>query len=249
MRRNIVKAKLAQGKPAVGCWMTLGSPLVAEHLAHIGFDWLVVDAEHGPASVETAMLCFMAISTTETVPMARVAWNDPHLIKRVLDMGALGVVVPMVNSVEEAQRAVGAMKHPPEGFRSHGSGRSHYYGSDYEERANEEIVVVIMLEHIQGVERAEEILSVPGVDACFIGPADLAASLDAKWGDEKSEEAIQRILEAGKAVGTPAGIQCQSAEELNRRAAEGFQYLSLLSDTWLLTGAARSEFSRLDLPS
>jgi 4-hydroxy-2-oxoheptanedioate aldolase len=229
--------------------MTLGSPLVAEHLAHIGFDWLVVDTEHGPASIETATLCFMAIKTTETVPMARVAWNDPHLIKRVLDTGALGVVVPMVNSVEEAEQAVGAMKHPPEGFRSHGGGRFLYYGNDYEERANDEIVSVVMIEHIQGVERAKEILSVPGVDAGFIGPADLAASLDAKWGDEKSEEAIQRILEAGKAVGTPTGIQCQSAEELNQRAAEGFQYLSLLSDTWLLTGAARSALAELDLPS
>ena len=249
MRRNIVKAKLAQGRPTVGCWLTLASPIATEHLAHVGFDWLVVDTEHGPAGHETVVQCFTAINTTETVPMARVAWNEPYLMKRLLDAGVLGLVVPMVNTVEEAQRAVGAMKHPPEGFRSHGGGRAGFYGSDYAERANEEIVVVVMIEHIQGVERAKEILSVPGVDACFIGPSDLAASLGVKVGHPDHEAAIGRILEASKAVGTPAGIIGSSAEEVNKRARQGFQFLALSSDTSFLTGAAQSAFDALDLPS
>ena len=180
--------------------------------------------------------------------MARVAWNNPMLIKRLLDSGALGLVVPMVNSPEEAEQVVKAMKYPPEGFRSVGGGRLSVYGSDYTEKANDEILVVVQIEHIEAVKRVRDILSVKGVDACFIGPNDLAWSMGLRPGHPDHEEAIQETLRGAKDVGVAPGIHAGMAEDVNRRVEQGFRFVALNSDAGLLRSAAAQQFGNLNLP-
>ena len=143
MRKNLVKQKLRRGEPSIGTWISTGSPVIAEILAHAGFDWLTVDMEHSAVDMENLLTCFYAISTTDTVPFVRVPWNDPQVLKRVLDTGAYGVVVPNIKSPEEAEQAVQACRYAPEGFRGVGGIRGRLYGGpDYFQHANEEIAVV-----------------------------------------------------------------------------------------------------------
>ena len=243
MKVNTVKRKLAEGKPAVGTWLSLCSPVAAEYMAHMNWDWLVVDTEHSPIGFENALHCFQAICTTDVIPMARVAWNDAQLIKRLLDAGAMGLVVPMVNSAEEARRAVAAMKYPPDGVRSLGGGRAIVYGDDYMLRANDEICCVVQIEHIDAVRAAEDILSVEGVDACFIGPNDLAGSMglkpDMTVSNPIHEEAVQQVLRAAQKVGTPAGIHVPDAQHAVRRLEQGFRFVAIGSDANFMRQAGR----------
>ena len=154
MRKNKVKEKLRLGLPSIGSWISTGNPLVAELMAHMDFDWLAIDMEHNAIDITDVVNCFYAIGTTDTVPFVRVPWNDPQVLKRVLDIGAYGVVIPNVKNQEEANQAVQACRYPPEGFRGIGSIRGRLYGgSDYYQRANEEIVVVVMIEDVQAVEK------------------------------------------------------------------------------------------------
>ena len=248
MKKNIVKEKIAAGKPSIGAWLSLVSTVSAEYMAHIGFDWLVVDTEHSPFGFETTFGCFQAICTTDTIPMARVAWNDTMLIKRLLDAGAMGLVVPMVNSPEEAEKAVAAMKYPPEGIRSLGGGRAAtVYGSDYFEKANEEIAVIVQIEHIDAVKRVRDIMAVKGIDCCYIGPRDLAASMEVEAGHPDHEEAISEVLRAAKETGTPAGIHTANVEAVNKRVEQGFQFIAMGSDMIFLRSAAQESFSQLKL--
>ena len=247
---NPVKERLRAGKPVIGTWLSLASAVSAEAMAQVGWDWLVVDAQHSLIGYENLVRCFQAITGRGPIPMARVTWNDPVSIMRVLDAGAMGIVVPMVNSAEEAERAVGASKYAPVGFRSSGGSRIAPYVGDYFTWANEEILVVVMIETIQAVERAEEILSVPGVDACVIGPADLAASLGFHPREipqhPEHEEAMQRVLAAGKKVGTPAGKHCSSAQEVRERAEQGFQFIAFNSDSRFMMAQANAEFAKIE---
>jgi 4-hydroxy-2-oxoheptanedioate aldolase len=221
-------------------------------MAQLGWDWIVVDAQHSAIGYENMVRCFQAITGRGPIPMARVSWNDPVSIMRVLDAGAMGIVVPMVNSKEEAEHAVGASKYAPTGFRSSGGSRIAPYVGDYFTWANQEILVVVMIETIQAVEQAEEILSVPGVDTCLIGPSDLAASLGFHPQEipqhPEHEEAIQVVLAAAKATGTPAGKVCHNPQEVRKRAAQGFQFLSCSGDVrFMLTGASSAYSEIADL--
>lgn len=248
MKKNVVKEKLAGGKPSIGAWLSLVSSVSAEYMAHIGFDWLVVDTEHSPFGFETTLQCFQAICTTDTIPMARVAWNDPMLIKRLLDAGAMGLVVPMVNSPEEAEKAVTAMKYPPEGIRSLGGGRAAtVYGDDYFEKANDETVVIVQIEHIDAVKRVKEIVAVKGIDSCYIGPRDLAASMGVEAGHPDHEEAIAKVLKAAQDAGTPAGIHTANVESVNKRVEQGFQFIALGSDMIFLRSEAKNAHSQLKI--
>ena len=254
MRRNLVKQKLSLVEPAFGTWITTGNPLVAEILAHSGFDWLLVEMEHNAIDMENVLNCFYAITTTDTVPFVRVAWNDPQALKRVLDIGAYGVVVPNVKSPEEAELAVQACRYPPDGFRGVGTLRGRLYGGpDHYEKANEEICVVLMIEDAEGVRRVAEIANVPGIDVLYIGPTDLAASLGVPIVDDNPHPdhraAVRQVLETAKRFGIPAGIHCTGAEEVNRRIEEGFQWIPIASDARFLAGAAGSVLSEIKLPS
>jgi len=182
--------------------------------------------------------------------MARVPWNNTVWIQRTLDAGAMGLVVPMVNSPAEAKKAVDNMRYATKGLRSWGGSRVSPYidGGNYREWTEENLAIIVMIETAQAVEQAEAILSVDGVVGCFIGPADLALSLEAKetGPGTEHEAAIQETLRAAKAVGVAAGKHCGSGAEVSMRIAQGFQFLALSSDAGLLGKAAREEFGAID---
>jgi 4-hydroxy-2-oxoheptanedioate aldolase len=250
LKKNRVKELWREGKAAVGVWMVLGSPITAEIIANMGCDWIVVDTEHGSIDIGTTQSIIQAVSYTGTVPMVRVPWNDPALIKRALDAGAYGLVIPMVNSREEAVRAVQAARYPPLGVRSFGGPRARLYGGvDYFEHANEEIALIVQIEHIDAVNNADEILSVEGVDGFFIGPTDLAISMGLKPGldqtDPRHVEAVSKTLAAGKKYGVAGGIHVGSAAAANERIAQGFQFIGLSSDEGFVRSAASSALSQV----
>jgi 2-keto-3-deoxy-L-rhamnonate aldolase RhmA len=248
---NPVTDKLRSGQPSVGSWLTLCSPVAAEAMAQVGWDWLVVDTEHSPVGFETMVNCFRAIQLGGAVPMARVPWNDTVWIQRTLDAGALGLVVPMVNSVEDARSVVSNMRYATKGQRSFGSSRvSSYINGDYRTWADEHLAVIVMIETIQAVEQAEAILAVEGVVGCFIGPNDLALSMGLTQKDTgpgtEHEAAMLHVLDAAKKTGKAAGKHCFSAAEVTTRIGQGFQYLALVSDGMFLTKGAQAEFSAID---
>jgi len=244
MKKNRVKQLLRSGKPALGSWVTIGHPDVAEVMANMGFDWLVFDNEHAPLSTETTQLLIQAMSSTETVPLVRVPWNDMVEIKRALDIGAYGVVIPWVNSKEEALYAVQACKYPPAGLRGVGPRRASRYGLDikeYLQRANDEILVVVQIETQQAVDRIDEILSVEGMDAFFIGPYDLSASLGylGQPDHPKALETFYRLLDAAKGTGVASGIHASNLQLAQDYVEKGFQFVALNDDIGLLTRGCR----------
>jgi 4-hydroxy-2-oxoheptanedioate aldolase len=238
MRPNPVKRALKAGQPSVGTWLSLGSILAARFLARAGFAWLTVDIEHSLVDWETASHMFAAIADAGCIALARVPSNRHDHIKRVLDNGAHGIVVPMVNSREEAQAAVAACLYPPVGNRSvGGSAHALNFGAsaaDYFARANEEVLIVLQCEHIQAVENADAIFSVPGIDAIFVGPNDLAASMRGKDGrppsGEATAQAMKHILETCRNHHVAPGLHCTSAEEARHRMDEGWQFVAIGSE-------------------
>ena len=249
-RTNIAKARLRAGKPSIGTWIRLDGTLSAEMMAHVGFDWLVLDAEHSAFDIHSLQFMLQAISTTNTVPMVRVPWNDPIELKRTLDAGAYGVVIPMVKSREDAEKAVRAVRYPPMGDRSFGSVRGPLYaGDDYPVIANDEILLVLQLDHIEAVRTVHEILAVPGFDAIFIGPNDLGASMMTENGKRPPADVVEtacaEILKACQEAGIPCGYHCGSADDVNRRIALGYQFNALAMDTSFLVNTAKAEWAKL----
>src|SRR5436309_5937412 len=219
MKTNHTRAKLKRGEPAVVTWLSLPDPVSARLMARVGFDWLTVELEHTPVNFETAAQSFTVIAGSGCVPLARVPWNTGENIKRVLDTGAYGIVVPMVNSRAEAEAVVRAARYQPLGERSIG-GQLHAANFDtdpatYYARANEEILVVLMAEHVKAIEAADEILSVPGIDVVFIGPNDLHNSMgkppafDSK--DREFNQAVQHVLATARKYSVAAGIHVVDA--------------------------------------
>ena len=245
MRANAVKRKLRAGQPSVGTWLSLGSITAGRFMARAGFDWLTVDIEHTLVGMETATHMFATIADAGCVPLARVPSGRHDHIKRVLDNGAMGVVVPMVNSRAEA--AVSACLYPPRGNRSVG-GSVHALNFaatavDYFAKADDELLIILQCEHIDAVNAADEIFSVPGIDAVFVGPNDLAASMRGPDGSPPTAEATARamraILEACKRHKVPAGVHCYSAAEAQAKIADGWQFIALGSELkMMLEGAA-----------
>lgn len=253
MRTNHVKARLRAGEPSIGTWLGLPSPEAAEQVARIGFDWLVVDAEHNAVDIRTLSHMFTAMASSPTAPMVRIPWNTPENFKRVLDAGAWGIVVPMVNSKEEAERAVEATRYPPAGSRSVGGGRHAIsWGGGAEEyfrAANEEILLVLQIEHIKGVENAQEILSVPGVDACFIGPNDMGASMGIGIGiplesdNPEIVQAIEHVRTTCNANGVAPGIHCSHGDAVAMRIAQGFQFCAMASEMRYMMGGLKADLA------
>jgi len=252
---NKVKARLQSGQASIGTWLCVPSPYLAEQVAHAGFDWLVCDAEHNPMSIETLAGMFMAIAGTGAVPMVRLPWNTGENIKRALDAGAWGVVVPMVNSRHEAEQAVAAAKYPPLGIRSVGGGRHRISlgadrEADYTERANEQTMVVVQIEHMDAVANADAILSVPGVDACYIGPNDLLASMGHSPAGESTHpdfvDAVAHVLMTAKTHGVAPGMHVYSSEAVNRRLAQGFQMLALSSEMGLMMAKIQEGLAQIN---
>jgi 4-hydroxy-2-oxoheptanedioate aldolase len=238
MRANPVKRALRAGEPSVGTWLSLGSITAARFLARAGFAWLTVDLEHSLVDWETATHMFAAVADAGCTALARVPSNRHDHIKRVLDNGAHGVVVPMVCSRDEARAAVAACLYPPAGNRSvGGSVHALNFGTtaaDYYAGANDEVLVVLQCEHARAVEDADAIFSVPGIDAIFVGPNDLAASMRGSDGKPPSPEAMaaanRRVLAACKKHGVAAGYHCMTPEEVRLRIDEGWQFLAVGSE-------------------
>jgi 4-hydroxy-2-oxoheptanedioate aldolase len=250
VRPNTVKRLLLEGKPAVGTWLGLGSPLAAEWMAHQGFDWLNIEQEHGAIDIALTQSLLQAISTTDVIPLIRIPWKHPAYAKRALDAGAYGLFVPSVNTREEAEEMVGAMRYPPAGFRGLGGTRRVLYGgSDYVTHANDEIMVILMIETAEGVRNAEEILSVPGVDACFVGPNDLAASLGLEPTLDPDfpeyEEAIAKVMRACKKYGVAPGMHTPSAERCGDRIEQGWLLNAINSDGGFMAQAAAATVKTL----
>ena len=250
-KTNPVTEKLRNGQPSVGTWLTLCSPVATESMAQVGWDWLVVDAEHSPVGFETMVNCFRAAQLGGAVPMARVPWNDTVWIQRTLDAGALGLVVPMVNSAEDAKGVVSNMKYATKGQRSFGGSRfAPYVDGEYRTWADENLAIIVMIETIQAVEQAEAIMAVDGVVGCFIGPNDLALSMGLTQKDmgpgSQHEAAMLHVLDAAKKTGKAAGKHCFSAAEVTTRIGQGFQFLALASDGVFLAKAALADFGAID---
>ena len=247
MKTNPVKRKLEQGEPTFGTWLSLGDLYATRVLARLGFDWMTLDIEHSAIDWKQATTIFRAIADAGCVPLARVPEGTHHYIKRVLDAGAWGIVVPMVDTVEQARIAIAAAKYPPTGNRSVGGGMHSMNFSatagDYYERANDEILVVLQTESPQGVENAPEIYSLPGCDAIFIGPNDLRFQMREEDGTfptpDAHEAAIQRVIEVGKQVGTPTGIHAMDEQSALDRAQQGMQFLAIGSDLRMMTAKAQ----------
>ena len=249
MRINTAKTKMAAGQPAFGYALELGSPIAAELIAGTGIDFVMVDTQHGSFGPESTVQSLLAIAAGAAVPMARVARNDYTLIGRLLDEGALGIVVPMVNTPEEAQAAAEACRFPPCGARSWGWGRAGRYGDDFADWIDEQVFVAVQIESAEAVRNAEVILATPGVDGCWIGPSDLALSLglhprDAV-GDERHERAIAQVLAACRNTGKFPGFASYTPEDARLRADQGFLFLTAGCDLEILLAGARSGVAQL----
>ena len=245
MAGNPVKEKLWRGEPAFGVAVTTPSTDVAEILASAGFDWMFIDMEHAPLDVKDVQLILQAIDGSGVTPIVRVPWNDPVAIKRVLDLGAMGVIVPWVNSEEEAARAVAACKYPPRGVRGCGPRRAARYGLEtleYLRRADDDVMVIVQIETAKALRALSDILSVDGVDATFVGPMDLSASLGHLGNPDHPEvvEAIRRIAEAHRGTKVAPGI-ASSPSKVAEHLRMGYRFINVDSDCGILTrGAAAS---------
>ena len=253
MRTNPVKRALKNGEPSVGTWLSLGSITATRFMARAGFSWLTVDMEHSLVDWETATHMFASIADAGCTALARVPANRHDHIKRALDNGAHGVVVPMVNSREEAEYAVAAMLYPPVGNRSVG-GSVHALNfdataNDYYAHANDELLIVIQCEHIKAVEDADKIFSLPGIDAIFVGPNDLAASMRGKDGKgpsaDATAQALKHVLATCKKHKVAAGLHCGSAEEVNLRIEEGWQFLAIGSELRMMLQGVNQVIQKL----
>ncbi len=239
----------------MGTWLTLSDPVCAQLMANSGLDWLTIELEHSHLTVGDAARSCAIIAASGCVPLVRVPINSTENIKRVLDTGAWGVVVPMVNSRAEAQAVVNAARYRPLGQRSIGGQLPALnFGTDattYYERANDEVLVVVMAEHVDAVERIDEILSVPGIDVVFVGPNDLHASYGVAPAFESDmpefNQALARILASAQAHGVVPGIHVANAEQAQRRIAEGWRFVAISSEAGLLLTHTRGIVETLGL--
>ncbi len=243
MRKNRIRELWAEGRAAVNGWLSVPSPYVAEIMAHQGWDGLTIDLQHGPVDVPDAIPMMQAMAAGNAVPIVRVPWNEPSVIMRVLDAGAYGIICPMINTREDAERFVGACRYPPDGYRSNGAYRGALYGgADYLEHANEEILTFAMIETREGVANLAEIAATPGLDAVYIGPTDLAFSHGHPPKHDNFEgpvaDLIAQIRETAHAAGIRAGVHATRTDYSARMIADGFDLVTPTSDVRMLTGAA-----------
>jgi 4-hydroxy-2-oxoheptanedioate aldolase len=250
MRANKIKALWREGKPAAVCWVGTPDTLVAERLANAGFDGIVLDMQHGMGiGPDRAALWLQAVSTTDTVPLVRVPWNEPAYMQWVLDAGAYGVIVPLVGNAEEAAKAGRACRYPPLGYRSYGANRATFYaGADYAQHANDEVICLVMVEDIGTIPNLEAMAKAPGIDGFYVGPADLALTLGLSPGmdvrDARHAEAVQRVVDVAQASGLVAGIHVGGAEEAVRRFRQGFRFCPIGGDSGFLSAGARAALAR-----
>jgi 2-keto-3-deoxy-L-rhamnonate aldolase RhmA len=246
--KNKLRIALLKRQPFFGAWMQIGHPAIAEILGTLGFDWICVDLEHGAIDLEAMTHLFRTIDAHDTVPVTRVPANDLVWIRRSLDAGARGLIIPMINSVEEAESAVSAAKYPPRGERGFGYSRANMHGMKFEEtiaEANDEIAIIAQIEHRKGIENIDAILQVPDIDGVFIGPLDLSGSYG-KAGQMACPEVkhgLARYLEACQQRNRSAGIHIvrPDAKSVNKALDQGYTLIALgLDNVFLETGARQA---------
>jgi len=244
MRENRLRHLWREDRAAVNGWLAIPSAFSAETMAHQGWDSLTIDLQHGVVDYQTAVTMLAAISTTDTVPLVRVPWLDPGIIMKMLDAGSYGVICPMVNSPEDAATLVGACRYPPKGQRSFGPIRALLYaGPDYPKHANDTVAAFAMIETKRALDALDEILSVPGLDAIYVGPADLSLALGCTPTFDQEEKpvvaAIERIAEAAARHGVVAGIHNGSPAYAKRMIELGFRFVTIGSDARMMAAGAK----------
>jgi 2-keto-3-deoxy-L-rhamnonate aldolase RhmA len=241
-----LKDKLHRRELVLGSWITLGNSAVAEIMARAGFDWLVVDLEHSVISISVAGDLIRTIELCGVAPLVRLTSNDPDQIKRVMDAGAQGIVVPMVNTPAEASQAVAATRYGPSGSRGVGLARAQGYGANFPEYLHwqqDGPVVIVQIEHKNAVERLEDILKIPGVDGFLIGPYDLSCSMGIPGQFERAEfvDTMARIRVTGQRLGIPAGLHIvePDLQRLAQVIREGFTFVAYSVDARILDVGVR----------
>jgi 2-dehydro-3-deoxyglucarate aldolase len=251
-KKTNLKNKLSKNQLTIGSWITLGHPSIAEIMANAGFDWLTVDMEHSVITLHQAQQLIQIIELCGVTPLVRVGENNPNLIKRVMDAGAHGVIVPMVNTKEDAINAVNAVKYPPVGTRGVGLARAQGYGLEFErykDWAYKESLVIVQIEHIKAVENLEEILNVKGVDAFIVGPYDMSGSLGhpGDFKQPKMMDALTKVMEVSERLRMPAGFHVvpPDVDLLLGKIKEGYRFLAFSLDTLFLGTMCRESLAKI----
>ncbi|MBS0433556.1 MAG: 2,4-dihydroxyhept-2-ene-1,7-dioic acid aldolase [Proteobacteria bacterium] len=250
MRENKLRTLWSEDKAAVNGWLAIANSFCAETMAHQGWDTLTIDLQHGVVDYQAMVGMLQAISTTATVPIVRVPWLEPGIIMKTLDAGAYGVICPMVNTREEAQRFVAYTSYAPKGTRSFGPVRALLYGgADYPTKANDTIVRFAMIETAQALDNLDAILSVEGLDAIYIGPSDLSLALGCKPQfddvEPKVAQAIDHIVARAKAHGVVAGIHNGRSDVAKARIARGFRFVTVSSDARLIAAGSQQVLAEM----
>ncbi len=249
---NKLKNALSNSKVTIGSWITLAHPAIAEIMAKAGFDWLTIDMEHSAITLYQAQQLIQIVELCDVTPLVRVGENNPNLIKRVMDAGAHGVIVPMVNNKDDAIRAVNAVKYPPKGTRGVGLARAQGYGlmfEKYRKWVNKESIVIIQIEHIEAVDNLEEILSVQDIDGFIVGPYDLSASMGIPGEFEHPQviEVLNRIMEVSQNYNVVLGFHVipPDAEEVLKKINEGYRFIGFSLDTLFLGAKCKKELLKI----
>jgi len=251
MRKNKLKEIFKQGKSAVNGWLQIPNSFTAELMANQNWDSLTLDMQHGIIDYTNAIGMLQAISTTNVVPLARVNWNEPGQIMKILDAGAYGIICPMVSNRKEAESFVKACMYPPNGYRSYGPIRGLVYGGvDYADNANDEILKFAMIETKESLDNLDEIMQTPGLDGIYIGPADLSLAIKEKPSFDKAEDdpvykVIMKILDHAKKNKIIAGIQNGEPEYAEKMIKKGFQLVTIGSDQRYMTSASKAAVGKL----
>ena len=251
MRKNKLKEIFQSGKYAVNGWLQIPNSFTAELMANQNWDSLTLDMQHGVIDYPNAIGMLQAISTTKVVPMARVNWNEPGQIMKILDAGAYGIICPMVSNKVEAENFVKACMYPPDGYRSYGPIRGLVYGGpDYADQANNEILKFAMIETKESLDNLDEIMKTPHLDGIYIGPADLSLAIGQRPSFDKPEgdpvyDVIMKVLEHAKKNNIIAGIQNGQPEYADKMIKKGFQLVTIGSDQRYMTAASKSALSKL----
>jgi 4-hydroxy-2-oxoheptanedioate aldolase len=246
MAANKLKTIWQSGKAAVNGWLAIPSGFSAEVMAQCGWDSVTVDMQHGVQDYLSMVACFQAIHSHPVTRMVRVPWNEPGIIGKALDGGAYGIICPMINTREEAEALVAACRYPPKGKRSNGPIRAAMYGeaSDYQTTANDEILVIPMIETVQALDNLEAILDVPGIDGIYVGPSDLSFSLGDVPRLDRDEpkflEIYARLVRETGKRGIYPGIHCGSAAYAAKAIGLGFRLVTIANDSGLMAQAARA---------
>lgn len=247
-----IRQQVLSGKLMAGTWLNIGSSLTAEMAGRAGFDWLLIDMEHGSGDYESLVHQLQAVESTPAAPIVRIAWNEAPRYKRVLDLGPSGIMVPYVNNASEAKLAASSMRYPPQGIRGVAKlNRASGFGQEFEEyfaNANDNLLTVVQIETESAVNSANEIAKVDGVDVLFIGPLDLSINLGIaqQFDHPKFRAALAKVVAACRKAGKAAGILLMKPEEVDHTVKDGFTFIALGSDGGLVAGGMKKLVSAFE---